>query len=126
MVATDEDALACDFAETYHIYDFRQLPLTRTAVFACGLGDSSRIMMRLSDQRVTTETLLMAQITDGINNLMWSKTEDAENGKNRPKSIVAALLGTTEAKSEEHFSSGEDFERARRQILMQGGDDNGD
>lgn len=126
MVATDEDALICDFAETYHIYDYRRLPLTRAAVFACGLGASSRIMMRLSDQRVTTETLLLAQITDGMNQLLWSKTEDAEHDKNRPKSIVSALIGTAETESEEHFSSGEDFERARRQILMQGGEDNGD
>ncbi len=34
MIAVDEDALVCDLAETYGIYDYRQLPITRVAVFA--------------------------------------------------------------------------------------------
>jgi len=46
MIKLDENALICDFAETYHIYDYRQLPPTRVAVFACGLRDDSRIKMK--------------------------------------------------------------------------------
>ena len=39
MIKQDEDALICDLAETYRIYDYRQLPLLQVAVFAYGLRD---------------------------------------------------------------------------------------
>ncbi|WP_262315216.1 DUF5361 domain-containing protein [Lacticaseibacillus parakribbianus] len=122
MINTDEDALVCDLAETYHILDYKRLPLTTVAVFASGLRDDSRIMMRMSEQSVTTDTLLMAQITDAVSLLLWSKTEDGQAGNNRPNSIVSALLGTTTQKQVDQvtFSSGEDFIKAR-QKLMEGG-----
>lgn len=43
MVAEDEDALICDLAETYQIYDYRSLPLQKVAVFCAGLRENSRI-----------------------------------------------------------------------------------
>lgn len=43
MMATDEDALICDFAETYHIYDYRQLKPSYAATLAAGLREDSRI-----------------------------------------------------------------------------------
>ena len=39
MIKTDEDALICDLAETYRIYDYRQLPAYQVAVFSFGLRD---------------------------------------------------------------------------------------
>lgn len=47
MINTDEDALICDFAETYHIYDYRSLPLHMAGIFACGLRPDSRIGMAI-------------------------------------------------------------------------------
>ena len=41
MMAADEDALACDIAETYGIYDMRALPAGRLAVLAVGLREDS-------------------------------------------------------------------------------------
>lgn len=122
MIALDENALICDLAETYHIFDYKQLPLTKVAVFACGLSDDSRIMMQLNDQPVETSTLLLAQITDGVRLLVWSKTEDGQNGKNQPPSIASALLGVTQArnKGEVAFDSGEDFKQARRRLIEGG------
>lgn len=46
MIQTDEDALICDLAETYQIYDYRQLPAYQVAVFSYGLRDDSRIKVR--------------------------------------------------------------------------------
>ena len=43
MIAIDEDALICDLAETYQIYDYRRLPVQTVAVFSLGLRDNSRI-----------------------------------------------------------------------------------
>ena len=36
MLATDEDALLCDFAETYGVYDLEALPVEKLAVLSFG------------------------------------------------------------------------------------------
>ena len=81
MVKTDEEALICDLAETYQIYDYRQLPATRVAVFARGLRDNSRIKMKLSGIEVDPQAMLLASIADGVNLLVWQKTKDAMRGQ---------------------------------------------
>ena len=43
MMALDEDALICDFAETYHIYNIYGMPVQYIATLAIGLRDDSRI-----------------------------------------------------------------------------------
>lgn len=56
MYAADRDALLCDLAETYGVYDFRALPVATVAVLACGLRADSRIAARLSAERREAET----------------------------------------------------------------------
>lgn len=46
MMALDRDALECDMAETYRIYDLRALPPERVAMLACGLRADSRIKLK--------------------------------------------------------------------------------
>lgn len=119
MIKTDEDALICDLAETYHIYDYRQLPPTNVAVFSCGLKEESRIKMKLSGQTVTFERLMMAKATDLLSVLVWTKSKDAEKGKNYPKQILNSLLGIEEPKNDSilSFSSSEEFERRRNELI---------
>ncbi|MFY1069183.1 DUF5361 domain-containing protein [Enterococcus sp. AD013-P3] len=117
MLKIDEDALACDLAETYHIYDYRQLPLTRVAVFACGLRDDSRIKLRMSDQIVPLETLLLAGISDTVSMLLWINSKDGQNGKNRPTSIAATLTTVKKEAKSVGFSTGEDFETYRNSLI---------
>lgn len=119
-MATDEDALSCDLAEVYGIYDFRQLPATRVAVFAYGLRGDARIKLLMSEQRVSMEILLQAGIYDRLSLLVWSKTKDAERGRNRPVSMMEILTGSTKEKQEMTFNSGADFERYRQQLLSGG------
>ena len=118
MIQTDENALICDLAETYHIYDYKKLPLTQVAIFAIGLKDNSRIKMKMSDQLVPMETLLFAGIFDRLSLLLWGQTKDGQKGKNRPTMIFETL---TVKKSKESdvivFSSGEDYEKTRNVIL---------
>lgn len=129
MISIDEDALICDLAETYHIYDYKQLPLTKVAVFSCGLRDNSRIKMKMSDQTIQLDTLLMAGISDKLSLLLWIKTKDGMKGINRPSSILNILTGSQSVERKEIvFDSGEDFERMRQQLLMKskiGGEVNG-
>lgn len=72
-ISIDEDALTCDLAETYGIYNYRQLPAARVAVFAYGLRDDSRIKMAMADATLPLNTLLQAGILDRLSILIWQK-----------------------------------------------------
>lgn len=121
MINVDEEALICDLAETYQIYDYKQLPLTTVAVFSCGLRSDSRIKMRLSGQEVSPETLLLAGISDKLSYLLWLKTKDGQKGRNKPDSILESLTKTkdiSKKKNEIVFDSGKEFEREREKLLQ--------
>lgn len=118
MIKTDENALICDLAETYHIYDYKQLPLTTLAVFSVGLRDNSRIKMKMNNQTVELNTLLMAGISDKLSTLLWWKTKDGQKGINKPTSLVDALTNTQPKENNViAFSSGEDFINRRNELL---------
>lgn len=120
----DEDALICDLAETYQIYDYRQLSPTRVAVFACGLRDDSRIKMKVSGRLVPIDTLLLARISDKLSTLVWFQTEDGQKGKNRPTMMIDLLTNKKTESNEDVivFSSGEDFTKVRNELLKTGGE----
>lgn len=117
MIKTDEDALICDLAETYHIYNYRQLPADLVAVFSVGLRENSRIKMAMSGQRVPLETMLLASIADRVGILAWQNTQDGHKGRNAPKEFVSILTEEPKEREESVFKSGEDFENARARIL---------
>lgn len=122
MIRLDESALICDFAETYHILDYRALPLKTAAVLASGLRDNSRIMMKISGSQIGPDTALMAAAVDRLSLLVWAKTKDAQNGKNAPESILAKLSGKEKTESEyQTFDTAEEFEAARQAIISGGG-----
>ncbi|WP_247939149.1 DUF5361 domain-containing protein [Streptococcus mitis] len=128
MINLDEDALVCDLAETYQIYDYKQLPLNQVAVFAYGLRDDSRIKQIMSDQIVPLETTLLASIVDRLSLSLWLQTKDGQKGVNRPMSIAAMLTKNNKEESDERdylvFESGEDFENYRKALLAKtGGED---
>ncbi|MBU5370244.1 DUF5361 domain-containing protein [Enterococcus avium] len=127
MMKLDENALICDLAETYQIYDYKRLPLEKVAVFSCGLRENSRIKMKLNEQIVPTETLLLAGLADKVSLLLWTKTEDGQKGKNQPVMILDALNNVSDRpKDTVVFNSGEDFEQTRKRLLNQvisGGED---
>ena len=98
MIKTDEDALICDLAETYQIYDYKSLPAYMVATFSVGLRENSRIKMKLSNQKVPFGELLLSMISDELTRLIWMKTEDGAKGINPPKSIVSLILNNGEEK----------------------------
>ena len=127
MVRLDESALICDFAETYHILDWRALPIQTAAVLASGLRENSRIKMKIADSEISPEMALMAATVDRLSMLVWAKTEDAQKGVNRPESILA-MLTNKETNAEKVTDSGvlvfrtvEEFEAARKRIHQGGG-----
>ena len=128
MISIDEDALVCDLAETYQIYDYKQLPLTQVAVFAYGLRDDSRIKQIMSNQIVPLETTLLASIVDRLSLSLWLQTKDGQKGVNRPTSIAELLTKNHKEESDKRdylvFESGEEFENYRKALLAKtGGED---
>ena len=108
MIALDEDALICDFAETYGIYSIESLDAYYAAILANGLRDDSRIMLKINGLRVDTKTLLLAHIADNTAINVYAKTKDATTGKNKPKSLLRALT-KNEEKTTREFETGDDF-----------------
>ena len=93
MISADRDALVCDLAETYGIFDLRALPVSTLATLAVGLRDDSRIKMRLAGAKATRSELLLAAAVDRLSMLLWAQTEDGRNGVNRPQSVFVAIQG---------------------------------
>lgn len=119
MAARDEDALVCDMAETYHIFDYRALPLFLAARLACGLRENSRSKMRLAGNRIELRDALLAAILDRVGFLAWAQTRDGQRNRNRPASILDRLMHEPdERETPVVYAGGEEFEKARKQILQ--------
>ena len=102
----------------YGITDFRLLTLEAQATLAQGLPRESRTVRRLSGVPFSTDTLLLAGILDQLRFTAWSRTKGAKTGKNKPKSVLAALMEKQDKKDEiKKFSSGEEFEAYRAELL---------
>lgn len=118
MVAADEDSLICDFAETYHIYQWRGLAVNYAAVLAFGLSEDSRIKRVLTKRKISLETMLTASAVDALNLLVWMQTKDGQRRRNQPKSVFKMLTETQdESRKILAFDSAEEFERKRRELL---------
>ena len=114
MIRKDEDALICDFAETYHIYDYRSLPLRLVATLAAGLGDTSRIITNTTEAKASTTNTILAIIADhlaSIRRLLGDKTD--------LPSVTGALYKVEEERDKgkpQAFRSGNEFDAAWRAI----------
>lgn len=115
MINFDEDALICDLAETYHIYDYRSLPVKLVATLSAGLRDDSRIKLRGAGVPASQDTLLLATIADRIEAFRYGFSEDASKGINKPISLVETIFGETKTNQEPDvmcFETSDDFEAA--------------
>lgn len=117
MTAQCPDALVCDMAEVYHVLDWRALGLPLAATLAAGLRGDSRSQMALCGAAAATDTLLLARMADALQLLLWAKTVDGQHGRNRPPSMVEALLGAGSERSNAGFADVSAYEAARARIL---------
>ena len=115
MLALDRNALICDLAETYQIYDYRRVPGRTLGILAAGLGANSRIGKIINGVRGDVSEILLARILDGIMFLCWSKTEDGQKGRNRPKSVASDFF-ISEDKNKTKSTTIDDFEAIRSRI----------
>lgn len=112
----DEDSVICDLAETYHILDYKGLSPKLVATLCNGLSEDSRIKRKIAKRRLTLNNVLAAAAVDKLTQLLWTKTEDAKKGRNKPQSVLDILEHPQERKNKVFYSV-EAFERRRAQIM---------
>ena len=112
MLHVDEDAVICDLAETYHILDYKALPVKLLAVLCSGLRDDSRIKMKLQDAKHIPVSFVVPQIADNLALIRYAMSKE---GAQVPQMITAVMVGDT--KKENGFASGEAFEAARERLI---------
>ena len=110
-----ECELVCDFAEYYHILDYKSITPGLAGMLLQGLRPESRTKMKLTNQKITLEQTLLAIIADGIKGLIFMQSK--KKNKKLPESILNLLInGNKESKKFKGFKSGADFERSWQQI----------
>ena len=105
--------MICDLAETYGIFDYRQVDVKLLTTLTLGLRENSRVKMALADTTVTQDTLLLAAAVDNLSFIAWTKTKGAQKGIGRPKSIVKKKKKTKQESDVKVFATPEEFEAAR-------------
>lgn len=110
MIQFDRDALECDLAETYRIYDMYALPMKKVAILASGLGPDSRIVRAMTEAPFKCDTLLLMTLVDIGKILLWSK---AKEGSPKPELITAKIFKKENKKS----WTAEEFEMKRKEII---------
>ena len=106
MIALDKDALICDMAETYRIFDLRSVPLSLLATLASGLGMNSRIRLKEYGIRSSWESVLLAKL--------WDFITGSEEARITPYLIYEEKNKEPEFRT---FATIEEFEQARAEIL---------
>ena len=117
MVNEDEEALMCDLAEVYHIYNMRELSPIKVAVFSCGLRNDSRIKMKLAGLKLDLNTLLLTVCADSLQFMSWCQTDNARKNINRPQSLLSILTNDDKDSGVVRFATGEDFEKYRQEVI---------
>lgn len=119
MLSTDRDALICDMAETYGVFDIYALPVPLLAVLASGLRDDSRIKLKMAGLSGLPITAMIARAADDIALLLYSFTQDAADGKNQPQlftDLMTGASGSTKKEKGTGFESAEAFDAAWRKL----------
>lgn len=114
MLAFDENALICDLAETYQIYDYRSLPVFTVAALSAGLRDNSRIMTKMRGGTTYSKEYYLAMIYDILAAFFTGGRADG--------SLTELFDGTYEPPQEPEkktrsYDSPEEYERARRKAI---------
>lgn len=116
MYARDRDALLCDLAETYGIYDFAALPVSTLAALAAGLPPGSRVRRLIDGMKLPPDLFLLATAVDHLRLLVWMQSRDGAKNRNRPKPLLEGVQREPEDKTAA-FDSPEAFMAARAKAI---------
>lgn len=107
MLVLDRNALICDMAETYQIYDIKSVPLPYLAILASGLGMDSRIALKAHGLKASWTTVMLAMLIDA-------------NIKDDKAHLLPTFLEKRDKGVKSNgktFASAEEFEAAKAAIL---------
>lgn len=116
MWGVDRDALICDLAETYHLLDYRSVPIMTLATLSAGLHDDSRIKMKLMDLREIAPAFVNVRTADTLTMILCALIGE----KKKPKLYQDIMTVKQTEKKTTGFSSIEEFEEARKRFLNNG------
>lgn len=130
MADGGEDRLICDFAETYHILNWREIPVRTAAILARGLPDDSRTMMYFADAPCNYDRAIRAITADNLANILYlMKILLGVKNPQEPDLLSPVLLKEQKSKQKTGikngvsvFSSAEDFRNAWNSIVSGGGE----
>ena len=117
VIATQEDELICDLAETYHILNYRELPVKLLGTLVAGLAENSRTKLKLNNMSMSQDEVMLISILDHLKILVWQKTKDGQKGKNKPKLLVDEIFNNNKSNDIEKFIDGVSFEKRRKEII---------
>lgn len=115
MLGVDRDAVICDLAETYHVFDYKAIPVMTLATLCAGLHDDSRIKMRMMGLHRIAPSFALVRAADMLTVINYSLT--AKQGVKIPKLYQDIMIGKQKKKRTSGFSSIEEFEKARMRII---------
>lgn len=109
MLALDEDAVICDFAETYHVLDVWALPVPLMAALASGLREDSRIKLKMAGIEPIPAQMILAKVADEVTLFRWGFMADTDD--KREPVLVSNLMSPPEPAENKvkGFDSGEEF-----------------
>lgn len=109
--------MICDLAETYHVFNYRELPVKLLATLVAGLRADSRTKMEINGAKAPTNTLIMALIFDKLNQWVWLNSKEGQKGHNPPPSLVEKLTSEPKQSKIQSYDSGDDFDAAYQRII---------
>lgn len=116
MWSTDRDAVICDLAETYHLLDYKSIPVELLATLCAGLHDDSRIKLKLAGLRRIAPVFAYVHMADTLTVILHAIT----GSKSTPKLYEEIMIDKQLTKKTTGFSSIEEFEKARQRFLTNG------
>lgn len=116
VIATQEEELICDLAETYHILNYRELPVKLLGTLVAGLAENSRTKLKLNNMSMSQDEVMLISILDHLKILVWQKTKDGQKGKNKPKLLVDEIFNN-KSNDIEKFIDGASFEKRKKEII---------
>ena len=110
MISNYPDALTCDMAETYGVFDIKRLPARLAATLAVGLRDDSRVKRAKSERTVDDQTMMLAIIVDLLRGVDDPANEISMRG------YYLGLNRQEQEQEHEVFDSPEDFKKRWAEI----------
>lgn len=114
--------MICDLAETYHVFNYRELPVQTLATLVTGLGQDSRVVRKMSGiDNIPLNTRILAMIYDQLNvsNYIQMKKVSGKKKVREPESLYSKLTEKPKENKDKPiaFISGDMFDKARERLI---------